>query len=107
MAPYELKKATSIPAETRKSLYRDASLNQETLKKMCQGMKEYTKELKQFVIDLKGDIKPCCTTEKGLEDFFKDKLKAFQITFQAEDETDAKKKDELYEKAESLASKYE
>ncbi|MFI6046412.1 hypothetical protein ACIA8C_32670 [Nocardia sp. NPDC051321] len=54
-------------------LYGD-EFNPVTREKMCSDLTDFSRALKNNVVDHKGDIKACCATEDGMEKFFEKKL---------------------------------
>ncbi|KAI1292662.1 hypothetical protein HDE_06873 [Halotydeus destructor] len=90
--PFKLKKDTECNAEARLGVYETKDMKAETRDRMCGGMVQYAEQLKKVVMDLKGDIKPCCGTKEGMQDLFDQKLKCFQNCFDGDDGIDKNKK---------------
>jgi hypothetical protein len=77
MNPYKLKQEGECNKEARNQMYSDTALSASTKEKFCGGMQDYTTKLKEVVVDWKGDIKGCCSTEDGMKDFFQAKMDCF------------------------------
>lgn len=101
--PYRIKGNGSPEAATRKTLYDESAFSPFTRSRICANPRQYAEELRNTVIEMKGEIKADCTVvtdperevfncavESGLRDFFAKKMAEFQrITEEADERSES------------------